>query len=100
MTTWRQIRFHYDKDRKQALAEVEKMARKILVEHPNLEEFVLAMGVATFTAKEKGAEHDISTCERAYMKKLDRLLCEWDEMLCLTGEGVRFTATGKRITHW
>ena len=49
-----QIRFHYMEAVRKAEALVEKMARDILRQHKNLDEFVMAMGGgAFFCLKEK-----------------------------------------------
>jgi hypothetical protein len=85
-----------------ALIEVERMARKILAEHPNLDEFIMAMGGAFFTVKDRGNgdEPSIEPYERRYMRTLDRFLTQWDSELHLTGIPMRFTATGTIVTSW
>ncbi len=80
-----------------ALAELERRARKILAAHPNLDEFIMGMGCAIFTTKE---DENLGTEERAYMKPVERFLVRWDNELKLTGEPMRFTATGPVVTNW
>ena len=76
---------------------VEELARKILAEHSTLDEFVMGMGIACFTDK-KGDSLDLE--DRAYMKPLADFINEWDDFLKITGEPMRFTANGPRITNW
>jgi len=97
MTPNNLIQQHFDDAYQIGLVEVERLARKILAKHPNLDEFVMAMGSAFFTTKDDGNIHPF---ERAYMKPLDRFLTAWDDTLCLTGEPMRFTATGRKETAW
>lgn len=96
-TTMREIRNCYERATRLALQEVERLARKIMQSHSNLVEFVMANGCASFIDK---SGDDISTDAYAYMKQLDRLLSEWDEYLKLTGEPMRFTASGKVQKNW
>ena len=91
------IQLHYDEAVRLALTTVERMARKILRDHPNLDEFVMGMGRAMFTTNDK---QNLGTEERAYMRPLDDFLTEWDRWLHLTGEPMRFTAHGPKITTW
>lgn len=97
MTNKQAVKFHYDKAGDFAVAEVERMARQILLTHPNLNEFIMGMGLACFTDK---ADNSLDTSDRRYMKPLDDFISEWDEYLKITGEPMRFTATGKKITSW
>lgn len=82
--------------RSDALVELERKARRILLKHPNLNEFVMAMGEAFFTT----ADGTVSTEDRAYMKPLNDFIYEWDEFLRLTGSPMRFTAHGDKVIHW
>lgn len=78
---------------------VAAMARKILVEHPHLDEFIMGMGICHFTVK--GQEYEsVGTEDFAYMKPLDDFICEWDEYLKMTGTPMRFTATGPLRSDW
>jgi hypothetical protein len=94
--TARAVQRHYLQAIDLALIEVERLARKILATHPNLTEFVMAMGTATFF---DGYEH-LALDERAYMKPLRDFFDEWNDVLHLAGTPMRFTATGKKITDW
>lgn len=90
------------RSRNLALREVKKRARKILRDHPALDEFVMAMGGAFFTTKTREKERSVILVldDRAYFKPLDDFLCEWDRSLKLTGHPMRFTAHGKIVTDW
>lgn len=97
--TKRAIAHHFHEAERIALEMIEGMARQILRTHPCLDEFVMAMGSAFFTVKGDPREN-IDTSERAYMKRLDDLLNEWDTFLHLTGTPMRFTSDGPIITDW
>ncbi len=77
---------------------VEELARKILVSRPHLGEFVMGMGIAMFTVKSTG--ESISLEERSYMKKLNDFIDKYDDELQITGESMRFTASGPKIVEW
>lgn len=84
-----------------ALIEVERLARKCLNQNPKkLGEFVMAMGHFSFTdiKGETIWEHTYEKCSG--FKPLDDFISEWDSILKLTGEPMRFTATGVKITDW
>lgn len=87
-----------------ALAEVERLARIILRKNPSLKEFVNAMGVCFFTTHDGYIvdlyEYGTGTLTRKSFKELAYLIDEWDSILKLTGESMRFTATGDKITDW
>ena len=78
-------------------AEVERMARQLMVNHPHLIEFVMGMGVASFTDK---YGNDVEITGINYMKKLDDFLQKFDDDYHITGEPMRFTATGEKVTKW
>jgi len=87
-----------------ALHLIETRARAILAAHSNLDEFVMAMGGWIFTRKQNKADH-ISTVYRehipAYLKSFTRMMDEFDRMkLKVTGEPMRFTAHGPKVTDW
>lgn len=98
MTVSSEIEFHVNKATRLALAEIRRLARKILREHSNLDEFVMAMGLATFTVK--GEVDSLGLEDRAYFRPLAKLIADWDNMLGLTGEPMRFTAHGPEVTEW
>lgn len=102
-----------------ALAEVERLARKILKEHQNLNEFVMGMGMWEITRKigtrddsggtvvkfqttteSYGLINDVVELELAYLKPLGDFIDEWDSVLHLTGTPMRFTADGPVVTDW
>ncbi len=82
--------------RKLAIAHVEASARKILQDHPNLDEFVMGMGTCFFN---EGKEN-LGPEQRAYMRPLSDFIDDWDETLHMTGIPMRFTANGPKITDW
>ena len=78
-----------------ALALIEHRARKILKAHPNsLHEFVMGMGSAFFTDMEK------CPTRPKYANPVFDIIAEFDEILHLTGNPMRFTATGEKRTNW
>lgn len=86
-----------------ALALIESKARKILSENPVLDEFVMAMGGWLFTRKY--GRDDISTVYReripSYAMPFTRMMDEFDALeLKVTGEPMRFTATGPVVREW
>lgn len=97
MTIKKQIRDHLDEAGRLALAEVERMARELLAKHRELDEFVMAMGTVFFTLRNG---NDVSLEERAYMKRLNQFICEFDGQLGLTGSPMRFKHNGPTITEW
>ena len=96
--TARSVQRHYLQAVDLALIEVERLARKILADHPNLNEFVMAGGDFMFTTKEGDDSFDPYVV--AYTKSFTHFMGEWDNVLKLTGTPMRFTATGKKITDW
>lgn len=83
-----------------AIEHIEQKARQIMRTHPNLKEFVMAMGSATFTANVNGREELLSLDERIYFKSLNDFIEEWDDSIGLLGEPMRFTVDGPIITDW
>ena len=86
-----------------ALRLIEKKARKILIAHPSLDEYVMGMGAWLFTRK--GSNDDISTVyeERVprYAQPFARMMNEFENMeLKVTGEPMRFTARGPIVRMW
>ena len=106
----KQIETHLDAARSIACNEVERMARKILTDHQNLDEFVMRMGAYFFTYKDesKAAIHPYNkySCGYGYndtfkyLKPLNDFIREWNSTLCLTGIPMRFTAKGPKTTNW
>ncbi len=102
---------YYEKAEKTASEVVEKMARQILREHPELNEFVMAMGTYFFTYKEGGNLDPISSKMNSsynyvyydtepFLKPLNDFIGEWDSRLKITGDAMRFTADGIKVTDW
>ena len=101
--TTRTIAKHYQAAETVALKLIEQRARKILKEHPKLKEFVMCMGSAQFTLKNRDVFDSYSTYDDTYPRYLNPvfdLIDEWDRYLKLTGTPMRFTADGPKITNW
>lgn len=86
-----------------SLALIETKARAILAAHPNLDEFVMAMGGWLFT--KHGSKDNISTVDRermpVFMKSFVRMMDEFDDLeIKVTGEPMRFTAIGPTVKNW
>jgi hypothetical protein len=100
-----EIQFHYDKACQLAIIEVEKLARKAMLKHKDLTEFIMGMGSWSFSKKGlNGANyltHQVTDdSEYAHVKPLMDFIDEWDDVLKITGYPMRFTAKGKIITDW
>jgi hypothetical protein len=78
---------------------VEKLARKILCENVDLDEFVMAMGTWSFTIKHKKPSEDADDNEKRF-DEIREFISKWDKKLKITGEAMRFTADGEKITNW
>lgn len=84
-----------------ALPEVERLARKCLSQNPKkLNEFVMCMGTFFFTDHAGEVYYDHVVEKLSGYKPIDDFICEWNGILKLTGEPMRFTATGIKITDW
>jgi hypothetical protein len=86
-----------------ALTLIETRARKILAAHSSLDEFVMGMGGWLFTKKD--SEDSISDVYReripAYTKSFLEMMDEFNDIeLKVTGEPMRFTATGPVVRMW
>ena len=86
-----------------ALTLIETRARKILAAHSNLDEFVMAMGGWLFT--KKGSDDNISDVYRehipSYARSFLEMMDEFNDIeLKVTGEPMRFTATGPVVRMW
>lgn len=93
-----EIWMHYEQAVNTALDTIERLARAILRQHTNLDEFIMGMGVASFTRKD--GEESLGMGDRSYLQRLREFIDEWDEVLRLTGHPMRFTADGPKITEW
>lgn len=97
------VAHYYEKARKAALYIVENLARKALTENPDspYKEFVMSMGIASFSTvdgKDTTQWADFACLDAAL--ELDDFLGRWDSELYLTGEPMRFTATGPMVHNW
>ena len=105
----------YEEARKMAVDEMIRLARVVLREHPRYDECVIAMGTIYFTLKDDISYNNtvdlyIERMNKSYgyeyvltyqyFKPLADLLGEWNDVLKLTGEGVRFRATGELKYDW
>lgn len=103
---------YYEKASETASKVVEKMARKILIEHPELDEFVMAMGSYFFTYKNRSGNLSPMTQKmnkswnyyyedsEPFLKPLNDLISKWDKVLKITGDSMRFTANGEKRADW
>ncbi len=96
------IQKHLNIADKLAVKYVEKIAREILINNPNLKEFTMAMGSFFFSDKD-GIIHSYQDEKLEKIKgykKLDDFICKWDDLLKITGTPMTFTTKGKKITNW
>lgn len=95
---------HYQLARERALEHVEYLARTILQQHKNLEEFVISMGVWYFTKKANNAlGYEVVDSDSAKYLRESRLayfLVDWDDELKILSQPMRFTAEGPVRTDW
>lgn len=95
--------FHYQRMDEIALKEVERLPRKILKQHKHLDYFLMAMGTY-FVVDNKREIIDTwdgkGNPTYKYFKELNDFISEWDSILKLTGNPMKFTATGEIITDW
>ncbi len=101
----------------EALRLVEKEARRILAENPNLDEFVIGMGRWFFTyrvgitVRSPDDYEDILIDDNNdivcrgdaifdVFDTLDTFIGKYDDLLHVTGGTMRFTATGPKKTTW
>lgn len=78
---------------------VESLARRILAERSELNEFIMGMGTYFFSLKDDDDNIDAFSGEE-WMEPLVDFICEWDRELKITGEAMRFTAMGDKVTEW
>ncbi len=103
---------YYNKASDLALKEVERLARQVLKDHPELDEFIMCMGSYFFTVK-NSEENILPYTEKMniswnyysedtfpYLKPINDFIGKWDNYLKLTGEPMRFTAKGKIVKNW
>lgn len=97
---------HADRYEQRAIAEalliLEARVRKVLIAHPNLDSFVMAMGSAFFNRK-NGDTFSVSHPNQdtpGYVKSVVSFLDEFNDRLHLTGEPMKLTARGPKLTDW
>lgn len=98
MKTNRDVSRSYNRAVRLCNQRVELEARKVLLKHLNLKEFIKAMGRWIFTDQKGNIIYDGHLDKR--FKRVERIISRWDEYLKLTGDPVRFTAKGPRVTDW
>lgn len=84
---------HLTKATELCIAQIEIMARNILIKNKKLNEFVMAMGTYFFTYKKGGIAHDFE--DSFFEEFMDKY-----SHLNLTGIPMRFTAKGDVVTDW
>lgn len=81
--------------------EVERLARKCLAQNPKkVSEFCMAMGMFSFSDLNGKTLWDHQCEKLSGYKALNDFVMEWDSELKITGEPMRVTATGIKITDW
>ena len=100
----------YNEARKIALDELIAQALKILNQYKeDYEECIIAMGEIYFTLKrDKYPNHNFlfedlycdNELTHRYFKPLADIIERWDDLLKLTGEGIRFKANGVLRYNW
>lgn len=102
------IEQYYHNARDFAVRTVERWARKLLREHPEMGEFRMANGgYAFYQAKRPddrvclpGKIHTSRDLEREYLREFNNFIWEWDKRLDITTSPMKFTADGPTITDW
>ena len=92
-----QIRANLAELERKASEYVEATARSILRRNKTIKEFVMAMGSAFFYSRDGDV---LELDDRKSFKPLKDFIEEWDDLLKITGEPMRFTADGPKVTDW
>lgn len=104
MDTNEQIQSLIDKANEIALKEVERLARKVLSSNKSkCHEFFMCMGSFFFIRKNGDIIHSCETKSLESLKgynELDDFIMEWDEILHITGEPMRFTLLSDVKKDW
>lgn len=80
---------------------VERAARQILQRDDSLDEFVMAMGTAFFTKKDrKPGDPDGTLGVREVDHYLAVFIDRWHDRIKIMGSPMRFTKYGRKITQW
>lgn len=114
----KKIEKQYEMVRQIAVDEMIRLARKVLKEHPHLDECVIAMGTFFFTYKDEEKRNSYHNTldlresymgvdysyyyrpARLYLVPIVEFLDKWNDVFKLTGEGIRFRVEGEIITDW
>jgi hypothetical protein len=86
-----------------ALDFIEYEARRIMRDHLHGYEFLMAMGVAYFNKSQHDAPDiyiKIGCTNEDCVSELFNFITEYDYCLGLTGNPMRFTADGPKVTDW
>ncbi len=101
------INAHLSEAEDLAILEVERLARIVLSKNPKIvREFVMAMGSFFFCDKKDEIIHVVVGDNEEILNEMQGyedlilFLDEFDERLKITGESMRFTHKGKKITKW
>jgi len=95
------IRNHYNRAHALAMAEVVRLAREAMAKDPRLVEFVMGMGIWGFwDAANNQMFWDDSVGRPAAVKRLERFIDLWDDVLKLTGDALRFKQGGPIVRKW
>jgi len=89
----------YRKLQKKSIKIVKKEALKVLRKDNKLVEFVMGMGSFFFVDK-KGEIISSDDPGGKHFEKLTKFIYEWDEVLKITGDAMRFKKDGKITTSW
>jgi len=82
------VKKHYDMAVEQALLNIEQMARDLMQQYPDLEEFSMSMGDWCFFGDNGDAQYDRNDPR---LQTLNEFISRWDEYLKLTGYPIRFS---------
>ena len=88
---------HYRQAERHAQKEVVRLARIILRRHPDLDEFFMGNGGAFFTSKTSPSR---DTADDPRFRRLNKFIVEWEDVMKITGEPMRLTATGPVRRDW
>jgi len=91
-----------------AEAEVIRLAQEHLAEHPELDEFVIAMGTCFFTMKEQvvrdnpagGDWANDNTIDVEFDSELFNFIADYDNTFGLSGMGIKFRLGGEIVRDW
>lgn len=102
----REIQKQYNAANKLAIKEVEKLARIVLSKNPKqVKSFMMAMGSYFFMDNNDDIIFDSHGNNKKRLQRLSgynkliSFIDKWDDIFHLTGEGMTFTAKGKKITN-